>query len=189
MIKTLRSKIIFHGFGSAGNSSYMAKPMRISGKHRVYIGDRVSIRKGIRLEVVTDWLGKKHNGEIHIGDDTAIEQNCHFVSANNLVIGNECLISAQVFITDCSHEYKDLNTRILLQSLIVSQTQIGDGTFIGYGACIMAGVNIGKHCVIGANSVVTHNISDYSVAAGVPAKVIRQYDLQAQEWKRIVIGD
>lgn len=50
---------------------------------------------------------------------------------------------------------------------------IGDGSYIGINTVIVGNVKIGKHCVIGANSVVTHDIPDYSVATGCPAKVIK----------------
>lgn len=53
---------------------------------------------------------------------------------------------------------------------------IGDQTFIGMHAMVMPGVTIGKHCVIGANAVVTESIPDYCVAAGVPAKIMKRYD-------------
>jgi acetyltransferase-like isoleucine patch superfamily enzyme len=53
---------------------------------------------------------------------------------------------------------------------------IGDGSWLGHGAVVLPGVTIGKHVVIGANSVVTKDIPDFSVAVGSPARVIRQYD-------------
>ena len=53
---------------------------------------------------------------------------------------------------------------------------IGDGSWLGHGAVVLTGVTIGKHVVIGANSVVTKDIPDFSVAVGSPARVIRQYD-------------
>ncbi|MHA1711254.1 MAG: DapH/DapD/GlmU-related protein, partial [Candidatus Freyarchaeota archaeon] len=62
---------------------------------------------------------------------------------------------------------------------------IGDGAWIGIGACILSGVQIGKGSVIGANSVVTHNIPSYSVAAGSPARVIKRYDFSSKRWLRV----
>ncbi|MGO5541257.1 hypothetical protein ACTQWG_01860 [Blautia sp. HCP3S3_H10_1] len=49
----------------------------------------------------------------------------------------------------------------------------------------MGPVNIGKHCVIGANSVVTSNIPDYSVAVGIPARVIKIYNFKNKQWESI----
>ena len=53
--------------------------------------------------------------------------------------------------------------------------KIGDGSWLGYGSVVLPGVTIGRHVVVGANSVVTHDLPDYSVAVGVPARVIKQY--------------
>lgn len=58
---------------------------------------------------------------------------------------------------------------------------IGDGSWLGFGAVVLPGARIGKHVTIGANSVVTGEIPDYSVAVGSPAKVIRRY-LDGQGW-------
>ena len=62
---------------------------------------------------------------------------------------------------------------------------IGDGTWIGTNVVRVGNIQIGKHCVIGANSVVTKDIPDYSVAAGIPAKVIKRYDFEEEEWVRV----
>jgi len=59
---------------------------------------------------------------------------------------------------------------------------IGEGSWIGTKVSIIGSVRIGKHCVIGANSVVTKDIPDFSVAVGAPAKVIKRYDFERKEW-------
>jgi acetyltransferase-like isoleucine patch superfamily enzyme len=53
--------------------------------------------------------------------------------------------------------------------------RIGDGSWLGFGSVVLPGADIGRHVVIGANSVVTGTIPDYSVAVGAPAKVIRRH--------------
>lgn len=63
--------------------------------------------------------------------------------------------------------------------------QIGDETWVGIHASVIGPVKIGKHCVIGANSVVTNNIPDYSVAVGVPARVIKNYNFKKKQWESI----
>ena len=62
--------------------------------------------------------------------------------------------------------------------------EIGEGSWLGENVCVL-GTHIGKHCVIGANSVVTKDIPDYSVAVGIPAKVIKRFDLESKSWRRI----
>jgi acetyltransferase-like isoleucine patch superfamily enzyme len=62
---------------------------------------------------------------------------------------------------------------------------IGSGTWLGTNAVVVGNVRIGRNCVIGANSVVTKDIPDYCIAAGIPAKIIRQYNLATNEWEKV----
>lgn len=62
--------------------------------------------------------------------------------------------------------------------------RIGEGSWLGENVCVI-GASVGKHCTIGANAVVTKDIPDYSVAVGIPAKVIKQYNFKTQRWERI----
>ena len=92
---------------------------------------------------------------------------------------------ARVFISDLNHEYKDITCSVMQQPLVIKDIEIGDGCFVGYGVCVLPGVHLGKHCCIGTNAVVTKNIPDYCVAVGNPAVVIKQYDFDKHEWKKI----
>ena len=62
---------------------------------------------------------------------------------------------------------------------------IGEGSWLGTKVTVVGNVHIGKHCVIGANSVVTKNIPDYSIAVGIPARVVKQYNFETKCWERI----
>jgi acetyltransferase-like isoleucine patch superfamily enzyme len=59
---------------------------------------------------------------------------------------------------------------------------LGDHTFIGFGARIMPGVTLGRHCVVGTNAVVTKSFPDFTMLAGIPAKPIKRYDLASKQW-------
>ena len=100
-------------------------------------------------------------------------------------IGENVLLSPNVYITDCDHEYRDVNVAVIDQGVNQKNqnVSIGDESYIGINSVIVGNVSIGKHCVIGANSVVTKNVPDYCVAVGSPAKVIRKYDFEINEWK------
>lgn len=91
-------------------------------------------------------------------------------------MGQKVLLSPNVYITDCDHEYRNLKAPVIDQGIVQKgQTvSIGDGSYIGINAVIVGNVKIGKHCVIGANSVVTKDVPDYCVAVGSPAKVIKK---------------
>ena len=117
-------------------------------------------------------------GTVRIGKGSEIGERCRISIANSLDIGEKVLLSPNVYITDCDHEYRNISVPVIDQGIAQKgQTvSIGYGSYIGINAVIVGNVKIGKHCVIGANSVVTHNVPDYSVAVGSPAKVIKKCD-------------
>lgn len=121
---------------------------------------------------------------ILFGDHTSVEQSLHLICANTVYIGKACVLSANVYISDCYHEYTDVDSSVMEQPLVVRDVVIGDGCFLGYGACILPGVHLGKHCVVGANAVVTRSFPDYCVLAGIPAMCIKRYDELSREWRR-----
>lgn len=89
-------------------------------------------------------------GTVRIGMGSEIGERCRISIANSLDIGEKVLFSPNVYITDCNHEYRNIDVPV-----------------------IVGNVKIGKHCVIGANSVVTKDVPDYCVAVGSPARVIK----------------
>ena len=94
------------------------------------------------------------------------------------------MIADKVYISDNLHEYTNVCIPIIEQPIIQKKNvSIGSGSWIGENVCII-GATIGKHCVIGANSVVTHDIPDFSVAVGSPAKIIKRYDFSQNKWVR-----
>lgn len=171
-------------FGEFGKYSCIIKPLMIYNCKHIFIGEKVTIREGARIEPVIKWNGKTYNPRIYISDYTSIEQSFHLTCANRVYIGKYVTISGFVCITDIDHEYKNIEIGVLQQDIIVKDTNIEDYSFIGMGAKLMAGVKIGKHCIIGANSVVTKDIPDYSVAVGIPAKVIKKYNFESNKWER-----
>ena len=102
---------------------------------------------------------------------------------SKVVIENGCVLSERVYISDASHGLDPKAGPILEQMLICKgEVHIQENTFIGYGACILPGVTLGKNCVVGINSVVTHSFPDYSMVAGAPAKLIKMYSEKQQAW-------
>lgn len=122
---------------------------------------------------------------IIIGDNTSIGQNFHVVSyTDDLIIGNNVTISGNVFISNCDHNYQAIGIHIINQELVYKKTVIGDGCYIGYGAVILAGTMLGKQCIVGANSVVRGEFPDYSVIAGCPGRIVKQYNQEKHIWER-----
>ncbi len=159
-------------FGKIGNFTYVGKPCFIEGQRNIYIGNRVRIFPGIRMEAIG-------SGKIIIGDNVAIEQNVQINSMNsNLIIGDGVTIAGHVFITNEDHKYEDITKSVMEQGNIIAETAIGDGCFIGYGTVILQGTILGKHCVVGSNAVLKGVYSDYSVIVGVPGKIIKKINLK-----------
>lgn len=171
-------------FGSFGKNSKIVKPMRIEGKRRIYIGKNVHILNSARIETIQKWGDSILNGKLYIGDDTSFEQCCHIISAKNVVIGKDCVFSSFVYISDCSHTYI-VNKKIMGSDLDIKPVCIGNHCFVGIGSCIMPGVTIGNNVVIGANSVVTSDIPDNSMAVGSPARIIKKYNFITNCWDSI----
>lgn len=113
---------------------------------------------------------------VSIGDRCLIGRGSGIVGHLSISIGNDVWTGHHVYITDQNHDYRDVSIPISQQSQPERPVVIGDGSWIGHGSIVLPGAHIGKHVVIGANSVVTGNIPDFSVAVGSPARVIRTYD-------------
>jgi acetyltransferase-like isoleucine patch superfamily enzyme len=173
-------RLVFKEFGSG---SYIRKPLLVWNPGYVSIGERVSIRDGVRMEVV---LSTKHRTpSLAIGNDTNIEQNVHIVCHSRVHIGSNVTITGNCSIADVTHPFSDVHDPRKIGARIQdddSFVEIGDRTFIGYGSVILPNVRIGTNAVIGANSVVMHDVPDYAVAAGVPAVVVKRYDFEKGIW-------
>ena len=154
----------------------MWKPTTIFNEQYIRIGANTLIGPDISLSAGMV-PGQKciTNPVVTIGDRCLIGRGSGIVGHFSIEIGNDVWTGHNVYITDQNHGYEDVTRPISQQSQPERAVKIGDGSWLGYGSVILPGVTIGEHCVIGANSVVTHDIPSYSVAVGVPARVIKQY--------------
>ncbi len=162
-------------FKRLGRRSVIYSPMLLHNADCIEIGDDVLIRDGARLESVRDPYGR--TPRLVIGSNTNIEQNAHIVCHSRVTIGEGVSIAGHCSIVDVTHPHDGsgparIGDRILDED---SYVEIGDGAFIGIGAVILPNVRIGCGAVVGANSVVTKDVPPYTVAAGVPAVVLRKY--------------
>lgn len=165
-------------FGTIKMPSYIGKPIYLHRVKNCFIGKRVRIYPGLRMET-------HHAGSIEIEENVAIGQNFHVTSASKLIIRKNTTISGNVFITNIDHEYSEINRHILEQKYLVKETEIGENCFIGYGAAIQAGTKLGKQCIVGANSVVRGEFPDYCVIVGAPAKIIKKYSFETKKWEKV----
>ncbi len=155
-----------------------------AGASFVSIGRRTHIREFARIEV----LARKDIGwmpNLKIGDNVNIEQGAHIVCQGRITIEDNVSITPFCAIVDTYHPHDppDMGPKIgaRLPDELTS-VFIGAGTFIGTHSIVLPNVKIGRGCVIGAGSVVTHDIPDYSIAAGSPARVLKKFDPNLRKW-------
>jgi len=161
-------------FGSFGKASLLSRPIALTKPQHIRIGENVNIRPGARLEVIV--LHPLNPPELRIGNNVGIEQNVHIVCHHRVIIEDNVSVTANCSIVDTTHPFDDLPYDAKVGAHIQDDdgfVEIGKGTFLGIGCVVLPNVRIGKGCVIGAHSVVTRDIPDYSVAVGAPAVVIR----------------
>ena len=171
-------------------------PLRFALKH---IGRDVILKRGIKINhpeyvsfgdgvVINEfcWISilpinrQKNDADItlmpslNVGNNSYIGRFATFSCMNAISIGNDVMISDRVFIGDGNHGYTNRDLPIKDQYM-VSQgpVSIGDGTWLGMNVSVLPNVRIGKGCVIGAHSVVTHDVPDFHVAVGAPARIVK----------------
>ena len=167
-------------FNSIGEKTVINKPLQLDSIKSFLVGNEVYIAEGA-------WLMGSLDSDITawIKDGTTIGHYAHIVALHSVTIERDVLIADKVFISDCTHQYEAVSSPIIKQSIKeLPPVKIGEGAWIGENVCI-CGASIGKHCVIGANSVVTSNIPDYCVAVGSPARVVKKYDFDRNEWVKL----
>ena len=171
------------GFGAFGQGSIICFPQNtIFNEAYIRIGEATMIGPQVTLsagmvpgqECLTDPV-------VTIGDRCLIGKGSGIVGHFKIEIGDDVWTGHHVYITDQNHGYEDVDRPISEQSQPEKAVSIGDGSWLGHGTVVLPGSRIGKHVTIGANSVVTGEIPDFSVAVGSPAKVIRRY-VDGQGW-------
>lgn len=164
-----------------GNNSHIKSPLRIYGKN-IYIGNKCIIQYKSWIEARP--LTGENIAEIRIGDGCVIGHFNEIYATKSIILEDKVLTADRVYLSDNLHSYNNPFLPIVDQPIRQLNTvRIGEGSWLGIGVAVI-GANIGKHCVIGSNAVVTKDIPDYSVAVGIPAKVIKRYNLETGKWEK-----
>jgi acetyltransferase-like isoleucine patch superfamily enzyme len=166
-----------------GKYSYIHLPLKIEGSKHIYISEKVRIN--YKTWLAAQPLPKTDVCSLEIGEGTVIGHFNHIYCTKSIKIGKYVLTADKVYISDNLHGYSDITVPILKQAVIQNrEVEIGEGSWLGESVCIL-GAKIGRNCVIGANSVVTHDIPDYCVAVGAPAKIIKKYNHKKEQWEKV----
>lgn len=159
----------FDGLGS-GISILQPRNLTIFGRH-IYGGDNLHIicsrAKPVTLSC---WSSKQQQGEVRIGNNVLISPGVSISSAQRIVIGDNCMIAAEVYISDSDWHGLYNRTRPFRCSAAV---ELKNNVWIGYRVIINKGVTIGENSVVAAGSVVVESVPDNTVVGGNPARIIK----------------
>lgn len=122
-------------------------------------------------------------GIVKIGHRSRIGLGCVLIGP--IEIGHDVRLAQNVVMSGLNHSYEDISSPIYQQPVTTKPIVIHDETWIGANVFIAAGVTIGRHCVVAGGSVVTKNVPDYTIVAGNPAHIIKQYNTESGLWERI----
>jgi acetyltransferase-like isoleucine patch superfamily enzyme len=123
------------------------------------------------------WITLPGEARVRIGSGTFLNLNNMVAAVESVEIGDHCMFANGCFITDGNHRFDDPDTPVPYQGFTTKgPTKVGDNVWCGANVVITSGVTVGERCVIGANSVVTEDLPPRSIAAGVPARVLREID-------------
>jgi maltose O-acetyltransferase len=159
-----------------GHAVTFLVPVRGGGQGTIRVGDRTSFGFPLAYRVGTGEImlqARTPEAEIVIGQNTVFNNNTVLCAVQSIRIGNRCLIGDFVAIMDA--DFHEINPDTRNRSVgLVKPVSVGDNVWIGSRVMILKGASIGDNSIIGAMSLVTSSIPANCVAAGVPAKVIRQ---------------
>ena len=147
-------------------------------------GDVLELLREGRLEVGEGtlfepnvWLTAPDPGRIRIGAGSFLNIGVMVAAVELVEIGDHCMLANGCFVTDASHRFDDPDTPVPWQGFSSKgPTRIGDNVWCGANVVVTGGVTIGERAVIGANSVVTSDIPPRTIAAGAPAKPLREIE-------------
>ena len=183
LYKTTKMRRVIRQFESFGKNSVIDMPMITVHPERIAIGDDVQILKDSRLCVYLD--NSKIDAHISIGDRCILNCRDTIMAGADIRIGNDVIIASDCCILSEDHGFNpESEIPYYDQILISKETTIDDGCWLGHGVIVLAGVHIGKKCVIGGGAVVTKDIPDYSMAVGNPARVIKRYNFTEHRWEK-----
>ena len=177
--------LISSQFKEFGAGSRISPPFRFYGLNWISLGENVMVNGDCWIQVVPEHADDKA-AKLTIKSHAGIGMGAHISAARQVVIEEYVFLGRNVYISDHAHAYEDVALPIAEQGINrIAPVTIGRETWLCENVVVLPGVTIGKHCVIGANSVVNRSIPDFSVAVGAPARVIKRYNREAGAWERV----
>ena len=185
----LRNKFFPKILGSLGKNVTFGSNVVLRHPHKIFIGNNVVIDDNCVLDAKGTnnngikigngvFIGRNtilscKNGNITLDDNVNIGFNCEIFSASHVSVGENGLFAAYCYLIGGGHSYDRTDIPVLYQDRPSKGIVLGPNTWLGAGVKILDGITLGRDVIIGAGAVVSRNIPDYCIAAGIPAKVRR----------------
>jgi acetyltransferase-like isoleucine patch superfamily enzyme len=164
-------------------------PFDIRNRKHIEIGENLITGFGCRIEAFP--LNGNYETCIKIGKNVQMNDYVHIGAVGSIIIGNNVLMASKIYISDHNHgSYDDLISDHPMsipidRKPVCKPVIIEDNVWLGESVCILPGVCIGKGSIIGALSVVSKDIPPFSIAVGIPAKVVKKYDFEINKWVKV----
>ena len=172
--------------------SYLGPSSKILGTVAITVGECAYINRYAWIEAVHIFGSQSFCPTILIGRGLAASDNLHITSINRIEIGDNCLFGSGVFITDHNHgsyrgDEQCTPLEFPVQRKLISHgpVVIGSNVWLGDNVAVIGPVRIGNGAVVGANSVITRDIPDDVIAAGIPARILKRFDKGTGTWQEI----
>lgn len=169
-----------------GKSCFLGRYARINTCRYLFMENHCRIGNHCRISFYDEFYGKEYQPQLTICDGAYLGDHLTILCADKVMIKENVLMANYITIATENHG-TDPEESICYgkQPLKTAPVCIGEGSWIGEKAVILPGVTIGEKAIIAAGAVVTKNVPAYSIAAGNPAKIIKKYDFQTHQWKRV----
>lgn len=164
----IRELVIKRKIKKSGNRISIGIGVEITGYENIELGNNINIVKYGSIYA--------HNATLKIGNNFCMNSNSCIGAADGgeIVIGNNVIIAQNVVLRASDHEFKDINIPIKEQGHTGGKIIIGDDCWIGANVVITRNVTIGSHSIVAAGAVVTKDVEPFSIVGGVPARLIRK---------------
>ena len=185
----LRGRLYPLLLGRVGRNVAFGTNVVLRHPHKIFIGDDVVIDDNCCLDAKGTsnvgitlgngvFLGRNtilscKNGDITLEEDANIGFNVEVFSAARVRVGARTLIAAYTYLVGGDHLFDRVDIPVLHQGRTARGIDVGENVWLGAHVVVADGVSIGRDAIVGAGAVVTQNVADFQIAAGVPAKVVR----------------
>ena len=160
----IRIKLLEHYRGMKGAKGLALRYALLQSIAK-HCGDNVSIYPGVYL---------LHPQGLSLGNNVSIHPMCYLDATGGITVGNDVSVAHGCSVLSTTHTYQDPDLPIKDQPLEAHETVLQDNVWLGAKVTVLCGTTVGSGSVVGANAVVTHDVPIHTIAAGVPAKVIKE---------------